>query len=58
MQAGEPMGEVMDVWGRVVETMTLPYDAVIIGMRRDPVVHTGARFAFVGQSSEEVTVDA
>ena len=56
VKAGEPMGEVMDVWGQVVETVTLPYDVVIIGVRRDPVVHTGDRFGFVGQEWEEIAV--
>jgi predicted deacylase len=56
VKAGEPMGDVIDVWGRLVETMTLPYDAVIIGIRRDPVVHTGDRFGFVGQEWEDLSV--
>lgn len=58
VRAGEPMGEVTDLWGRVVETMTLPYDLVVIGMRRDPVVHSGDRFAFVGQEWDEVAAGA
>jgi predicted deacylase len=56
VKSGEPMGEVMDVWGQIVETVALPYDAVIIGVRRDPVVHTGDRFGFVAQEWEEVPV--
>lgn len=54
VKKGEPMGEVMDIWGRIVETVALPYDAVIIGVRRDPVVHTGDRFGFVAQEWEEL----
>ncbi|MBI3057447.1 MAG: peptidase M14, partial [Betaproteobacteria bacterium] len=36
----------------------LPYDLIVIGMRRDPVVHTGERFAFVGQEWDEVAAGA
>jgi predicted deacylase len=56
VRAGEPLGSVMDVWGRTVETMSLPYDHVLIAIRRDPVVHSGDRFAFVGQAWDEVAV--
>ena len=55
VRAGEPMGEVMSVWGEVLETMTLPYDCIIIGIRRDPVVHSGDRFGFVAQAWESIS---
>jgi predicted deacylase len=57
VRAGEPLGSVMDVWGKTVETMTLPYDHVVIAIRRDPVVHTGDRFAFVAQAWEQVAAN-
>lgn len=56
VRAGEKLGEVMNVHGKVVEAMSLPYDHVIIGIRRDPVVHTGDRFGFVALAWEEVDV--
>lgn len=47
--AGQPLGEVMDLHGVVREQVTLPFDALVIGIRRDPVVHFGDRVAFVAE---------
>jgi len=47
--AGQPLGEVMDLHGVVHEQITLPFDALVIGIRRDPVVHFGDRVAFVAE---------
>lgn len=52
--AGEPLGEVMDLHGVVREQVTLPFDALIIGIRRDPVVHFGDRVAFVAEAWSDV----
>ena len=54
VKAGESLGQVWDVYGNVAEEMTLPYDAVVICIRRDPVVHSGDRFAFVAQEWKDV----
>jgi uncharacterized protein len=55
VRAGEPMGHLTNVWGEVVETVRLDYDCIIIGIRRDPVAHSGDRFGFVAQAWEEVS---
>lgn len=57
VKAGEVHGEVMDLYGDVVQTMKLPYDAIVICMRRDPVVHTGDRFVYVGQEWSDYPLD-
>ena len=56
VKAGEVVGELMDVWGEVVDRVRLPNDIVIIGIRRDPVVHSGDRVGFVAYAWEDVTV--
>lgn len=54
VKAGEPIGEVFDMYGQVIEIMKLPYDAIVISIRRDPVVHTGERFVFVAQEWTDI----
>jgi len=56
VKAGEILGELVNVWGEVVDHVSLPNDIVIIGIRRDPVVHTGDRVGFVAYAWEDVTV--
>jgi predicted deacylase len=46
---GQIYGEIRDLHGRVVERLALPHAAILIGVRRDPVVHTGDRVAFVAR---------
>lgn len=50
VRAGDPIGEIMDLHGEVRERVTLPFDALMIGVRRDPVVHFGDRVAFVAEA--------
>ncbi|WP_442592621.1 M14 family metallopeptidase [Parapusillimonas sp. JC17] len=45
--ANQAIGQVLDMHGRTVCDVTLPKDCIIIGIRRDPVVHSGDRVAFV-----------
>ncbi|MFH0301571.1 M14 family metallopeptidase [Bradyrhizobium sp. 31Argb] len=52
--AGQALGEVMDLHGVIRERVTLPFDALIIGIRRDPVVHFGDRVAFVAEAWADV----
>lgn len=54
--AGEPIGQVVSLRGEVVETVTLPVDAIVIGLRRDPVVHTGDRIGFFATEWDQVAV--
>ncbi|MBV9824820.1 MAG: succinylglutamate desuccinylase/aspartoacylase family protein [Alphaproteobacteria bacterium] len=56
VRAGEPFGEVMNVYGDVVEQPILEHDAIAITFRRDPVVHTGDRYAFIAQEWGTVAV--
>lgn len=48
LPAGQPLGHVQDVAGRVVETVSFEQDVQVIGIRNDPVVHSGDRVGFVG----------
>ena len=52
--AGEPLGSTMDMHGHVAEAVSVPHDCIVIGMRRDPVVHSGDRAAFVALEWDEV----
>ena len=52
--AGESLGQIMDMYGRIVEEVTLTKGCIVIGMRRDPVVHTGDRVAFVATQWDQV----
>lgn len=54
LPAGARLGAAMDLHGRFTEDVTLPRDGIVIGLRRDPVVHTGERAAFVAYEWDEV----
>ncbi|TAM84985.1 MAG: peptidase M14 [Candidimonas sp.] len=56
VKAGTAIGIVMDLTGREQETVVLDTDCIIIGVRRDPVVHTGDRVAFVAKEWSGYTV--
>ena len=56
MKSGEPLGELLNVWGELVDRPSLSRDVVIIGIRRDPVVHSGDRLGFVAYEWDGVTV--
>lgn len=56
VKAGDQLGELIDVWGEVVDRPTLPRDIIVVGIRRDPVVHSGDRVGFVAYEWEDVTV--
>jgi predicted deacylase len=45
--AGDAIGEIVSIYGEVLTEVSLPGDIVTIGVRRDPIVHTGDRCAFV-----------
>lgn len=47
VQAGQTLGEILRLTGEDSEVISPDEDCVIIGVRRDPVVHTGERVAFV-----------
>lgn len=52
--AAGSLGEVYNVYGDLIETVTLPVPVTVIGLRRDPVVHTGDRVAFVATEWSDV----
>jgi len=56
VRTGEPLGELLNVWGELVDRPSLGRDVVIIGIRRDPVVHSGDRVGFVAYEWDDVTV--
>ncbi len=45
--AGQAVGIVESVWGRELETIRFDAPVVLIGLRTDPVVHSGDRVAFI-----------
>ncbi|AOB30480.1 peptidase M14 [Bordetella sp. H567] len=48
VSVGAALGTSMDIHGNALEEICVPGDGIVIGLRRDPVVHTGERAAFVG----------
>ena len=56
VKAGEPLGEIMNMHGHVVERPSLKRDVIIIGIRVDPVVHTGDRVAYVAYEWTDVAL--
>ncbi|MEO3806581.1 M14 family metallopeptidase [Nonomuraea sp. B1E8] len=52
--AGQPLGEVRNAFGDIVATVSMPSPALVIGIRRDPVVHSGDRVAFVATEWSDV----
>jgi predicted deacylase len=56
VKTGEPLGELLNVWGELVDRPSLSRDVLIIGIRRDPVVHSGDRVGFVAYEWADVMV--
>ena len=54
LKAGECLGEIQDYAGRLVQRVTHDQDVLVIGIRGDPVVHTGDRIGFIGLEWEEM----
>jgi predicted deacylase len=55
VRAGRVIGEIHDLWGDVVERITFEDEVLVIGIRREPVVHTGDRAVFVATQWDDVT---
>lgn len=47
LTAGQDLGVVQDLSGQVIERIRFAQDVLVIGVRNDPVVHTGDRVGFV-----------
>jgi predicted deacylase len=56
LPAGALLGTSMDIHGRPREEIRVAGASIVIGLRRDPVVHTGERAAFVAHEWDEVPV--
>lgn len=56
LRAGQRLGVVYDVFGDVVEEIVGSVDSWIIAVRRDPVVHTGDRCAFLATEWDDVEI--
>ena len=54
LAAGEAFGEIRDLHGRVLERPSRTAAAHLIGVRRDPVVHTGDRVCFVASEWTDI----
>ncbi|MEO6985988.1 MAG: M14 family metallopeptidase [Paralcaligenes sp.] len=58
LKANSLLGCTMDLYGERSEEIRLPRDGIVIGLRRDPVVHTGERAAFVAWEWDNYSIDA
>jgi predicted deacylase len=56
VEAGTLIGRTTDLFGEQIESFVAQVPSVIFGLRRDPVVHTGERAAFVATQWETVAV--
>jgi predicted deacylase len=54
--AGQTLLRMDNAFGEVLPDLTLANDVFIIGLRRDPIVHTGDRLAYVGREWDEVRI--
>ena len=52
--AGSSLGYTLNMFGEVVEELACAKDSIVICIRRDPVVHTGDRFAFLAEKWERI----
>jgi predicted deacylase len=55
--AGTPLLRIENAYGEHVEDVAQQSDVFVISLRRDPVVHSGDRGAFVAWEWDEVTID-
>ena len=56
-EAGACLGRVMDLHARIVQEARLEKRGIAIAVRRDPVVHTGERLAFIANEWDEVPTE-
>jgi len=50
------IGTIENVWGETIEEVRFAQPIALIGVRSDPVVHSGDRIAFIGTAWDEVVV--
>lgn len=56
LPAGAPLLRLDNAFGEALPDLTLPRDVFVLGLRRDPIVHTGDRLAYVGREWDEVRI--
>jgi uncharacterized protein len=56
VDAGTMIGCTTDLFGEQVESVVVQVPTIVFGLRRDPVVHTGERAAFVATEWDTVAV--
>lgn len=56
LAADSMLGQTIDILGQPTEEIRLARDGIVIGLRRDPVVHTGERAAFVAWEWDNYSV--
>ena len=54
LTAGKAWGEIIDLHGHTVETIAATNAVRLVGVRREPVVHSGDRVGFVAHEWDEV----
>jgi predicted deacylase len=55
--AGSPLMRLCNAYGDPLPLVTLPRDVFVLGLRRDPIVHTGDRLAYVAREWDEVRIE-
>ncbi|TGS87417.1 peptidase M14 [Mesorhizobium sp. M3A.F.Ca.ET.174.01.1.1] len=58
VNAGASIGQIRNLFGDVIEVITVEVDSWVIAVRRDPVVHSGDRVAFLATKWSDVNVEA
>ena len=58
VKAGDSIGQVRNLYGDITEEIVAEVDSWVIAVRRDPVVHSGDRVAFVATQWGDVNVEA
>lgn len=54
--AGTPLVQMQDAYGAPLPPVTLPREVFVLGLRRDPIVHTGDRLAYVGRAWDDIRI--
>lgn len=52
--AGQAIGLIQDIFGNLLEEVVLDHDCIVVGIRSNPVLHTGDRICFVAKEWTEV----
>jgi predicted deacylase len=58
VNAGGSIGSIRNLFGDVIEDIAVEADSWVIAVRRDPVVHSGDRVAFLATEWSDIDVAA